>query len=83
VSETFVDARGLRCPWPALRLARAMREGGEGTRVRIVADDPAAPREIAALAAERGWQVTEVADAAPPTFFVSRDFVNRMFTPCE
>jgi tRNA 2-thiouridine synthesizing protein A len=48
-----VDARGLRCPWPALRLARAFREGAR--RVRLRADDPAAPTEIAALAVERGW----------------------------
>ena len=49
-----VDARGLRCPWPALRLARAMRTVDA---VTIVADDPAAPREIAALAATQGWTI--------------------------
>lgn len=52
-----VDARGLRCPWPALRLARAMRDMPAGGSVAIVADDPAAPREIAALAAEHGWEL--------------------------
>ena len=51
-----IDARGLRCPWPALRLARAMRDSDAAT---IVADDPAAPAEIAALAAAQGWRVTE------------------------
>ena len=70
MSETFVDARGLRCPWPVLRLARAMREGGEGAVVRIVADDPAAPGEIAALAAERGWPLRRVDDAVPVEFRV-------------
>jgi tRNA 2-thiouridine synthesizing protein A len=50
-----VDARGLRCPWPALRLARAMRQGAR--QVRLRADDPLAPQEIAALAAECGWQM--------------------------
>ncbi len=70
MSETVVDGRGLRCPWPALRLARAMREGGVHATVRIVADDPAAPREIAALAAERGWEIAAVAGAVPPTFIV-------------
>jgi len=57
VSGSLVDARGLRCPWPALRLARAMRERGDAL---ILADDPAAPREIAMLAAERGWTVTAI-----------------------
>jgi tRNA 2-thiouridine synthesizing protein A len=54
VSETFVDARGLKCPWPALRLARAMRET---TRVRISADDPQAPAEFRALCEEQGWSI--------------------------
>ncbi len=47
-----VDARGMRCPWPALRAARAMREHGA---VLVRADDPIAPKELAALADERGW----------------------------
>jgi len=50
----LVDARGMRCPWPALRLARAMRESRD---VLLLADDPQAGREIAALATEHGWQV--------------------------
>ncbi|HEY0316393.1 MAG TPA: sulfurtransferase TusA family protein [Sphingomonas sp.] len=55
MSETLLDLRGLRCPWPALRVARALREAGEGMDILAVADDPAAPREIAAVAGERGW----------------------------
>lgn len=50
----IVDARGMRCPWPALRLARAMRDAPD---VYLIADDPQAGREIAALAAEHGWAV--------------------------
>ncbi|MFS0735569.1 sulfurtransferase TusA family protein [Sphingomonas sp. 1P06PA] len=50
-----IDARGMRCPWPALRLARALRDAAPGATALILADDPIAPREIAALAAERGW----------------------------
>lgn len=49
-----VDARGLRCPWPVLRLARAMRSADRAT---ILADDPAAPVEIAALADAHGWAI--------------------------
>lgn len=49
-----VDARGMRCPWPALRLARAMRGAAD---VLLIADDPQAGREIAALATEHGWSV--------------------------
>ena len=60
-----VDARGMRCPWPALRLARAMREARD---ICLIADDPQAGREIAALAAEHGWRIetaTTPSDATP------------------
>ncbi len=60
-----VDARGLRCPWPVLRLARAMRSADSAT---IIADDPAAPGEIAALAAAQGWAFSHQDGG----FFVSR-----------
>jgi len=49
-----VDARGMRCPWPVLRLARAMRSADSAS---ILADDPAAPAEIAALADAHGWAI--------------------------
>jgi tRNA 2-thiouridine synthesizing protein A len=51
----LVDARGMLCPWPALRLARAARELGRPGAIRILADDPSAPRELASLCTERGW----------------------------
>lgn len=54
-ADRIVDARGMLCPWPVMRLARAAREMGHSGVIRILADDPVAPREIAALCAERGW----------------------------
>ncbi len=57
-----IDARGMRCPWPVIRLGRAMRESGGP--VLILADDPIAPGEIAALAAARGWSLTPTGDSA-------------------
>lgn len=64
MSERVVDARGLLCPWPVIRLARAARELGGAGRIRIRADDPIAPREIEQLCAERGWQFAPVAGEA-------------------
>jgi tRNA 2-thiouridine synthesizing protein A len=48
----------MKCPWPVIRLARAIREGA--TRVEIYADDPIAPVEIAAIAAAQGWSVAPI-----------------------
>lgn len=47
-----IDARGMRCPWPALRAARALRTH---EAILLRADDPIAPKELAAMAEERGW----------------------------
>lgn len=47
-----IDARGMRCPWPAIRAARAWREGARD--IVVIADDPAAPAELAAVAETLG-----------------------------
>lgn len=62
-APVVVDARGMRCPWPALRLARAMRAEAQ---VLLIADDPKAEREVAALAAEQGWKLAADPGAAGP-----------------
>lgn len=59
-ASVVVDARGMRCPWPALRLARAMREA---RNVLLLADDPQAGREAAALAAQHGWTLEPAGEA--------------------
>ena len=56
----MIDARGLRCPWPALRLARALRDGAGTIEVR--ADDPAAGRELRAVAQAAGRDFTILGD---------------------
>lgn len=56
--EQTVRAIALRCPLPALRLARAVRAGGPG-HYRLLADDPAAQGDIPALCMERGWRLVD------------------------
>ena len=63
-----IDARGMRCPWPVLRLAKAMRAGERA--VTIKADDPIAPGEIRALADQHGWRCEEIAGEDCSTFHV-------------
>ena len=57
----LVDARGLRCPLPVLRVARAVRVGGPGTYL-VRADDPVARTDIPAYAAEMGWSQSPEGD---------------------
>lgn len=67
--EVDIDARGMKCPWPALRAARAMRER---EAVVIVADDPLAESEIASLAAQCGWDFSPVNTQIGPGFHLNR-----------
>lgn len=69
-----VDARGLKCPWPALRAARALREDKE---VEVVADDPAAERELATIASAQGIGFVRV---GPQVFRLGGGHVNGSFT---
>lgn len=52
-----IDARGMLCPWPAIRLARAIREGGADA-IEVLADDARAAGELAEVAAAAGWAIT-------------------------
>jgi tRNA 2-thiouridine synthesizing protein A len=50
-----VDARGLKCPLPVLRLRRFAQ--GRTGRIELLTDDPAAEADVPAFARERGWRV--------------------------
>ncbi|MFC8733279.1 sulfurtransferase TusA family protein [Luteimicrobium sp. NPDC057192] len=51
---TVVDARGLRCPLPVIRLAAAARDVPPGSRLTVLATDPAAEHDVPAWARMRG-----------------------------
>ncbi|WP_454043606.1 sulfurtransferase TusA family protein [Cellulosimicrobium sp. Marseille-Q8652] len=54
-----VDARGLRCPLPVIRLAAAARERGAGDLLTVWSTDPAARLDVPAWARMRGHRVVE------------------------
>ena len=64
-----IDARGMRCPWPAVRLARALRDGAR--HVEVLADDPQAPAELSAVAEASNAQVKIILDNFYPIFVVT------------
>ncbi|MBO1750598.1 sulfurtransferase TusA family protein [Actinotalea sp. BY-33] len=54
-----VDARGLRCPLPVIRLASLARDANPGDEVLVRWTDPAAEHDIPAWARMRGHTVLE------------------------
>lgn len=54
-----VDARGLRCPLPVLRLAAAVRSAPACSVFDLLADDSGVAAELGSFVAERGWQLAD------------------------
>ncbi len=55
-----VDARGLRCPLPVIRLAQAAEGLATGTVLVVLATDPAAEHDVPAWARLRGHHFVSV-----------------------
>ena len=67
--DTTLDARGLACPLPAVKARRALAAVPPGAALVVLATDPEAPIDVAAVAADagcaffaevdgRGWRMT-------------------------
>ncbi|MGE3334920.1 MAG: sulfurtransferase TusA family protein [Rhodospirillaceae bacterium] len=53
----IIDARGLSCPLPVLRLNKALRDIPGGAEIILLATDPAALRDVPAFCNAHGHQV--------------------------
>ena len=54
-----VDASGLNCPLPLLRLKKALMEVQSGDVIKIIATDPAAHLDIGVYVDQTGNQLIE------------------------
>ena len=59
--ERTLDVRGLACPLPALRTRRELRTLPAGATLTVLATDPEAPIDVAAVAADAGRAFAAVA----------------------
>lgn len=50
-----LDARGLHCPLPLIRARRELAAMAPGETLVVLATDPEAPVDLAALAADEGY----------------------------
>jgi tRNA 2-thiouridine synthesizing protein A len=62
VNPIEVDARGLRCPLPVIRLAEAARDAPTGCWIVVLASDPATRYDIPAWCRMRGHELVEMAE---------------------
>lgn len=68
-----VDASGLNCPLPLLRLKKALMEVESGEVIKIIATDPAAHLDIGVYVDQTGHQLLELArQEGVQVFFVKK-----------
>jgi tRNA 2-thiouridine synthesizing protein A len=60
--DTTLDARGLACPLPAVKARIALRRLPAGAALVVLATDPEAPIDVAAVAADAGCSFTAERD---------------------
>ena len=58
-----IDARGLRCPLPVLRLRKRLAGLAAGECLELLADDPAAAVDVPHFCAESGHELAEIREA--------------------
>lgn len=61
-APAVVDARGLRCPLPVIRLAQLVHDDDTVRRVTVLATDPAAAHDIPAWCRMRGHRFVQARD---------------------
>ena len=71
--DVEIDAQGLNCPLPVLRLRQRLAALRQGQVVRLVADDPMAEIDVPHFCAEQGHRLlaSEMRGAAT-VFFVAK-----------
>ena len=74
----LIDARGHRCPVPALRLRRGLEAAADGARLRLLADDPMALIDVPMLIKELGYIIESQIKTGPTITF---DIVKRAAHP--
>ena len=59
-TETLVDARGLLCPVPIIRLSKAVKSVPVGATVRLLATDPGSEPDVKAWEKQTGNEIVSL-----------------------
>jgi hydroxyacylglutathione hydrolase len=54
-----VDCRGLSCPWPSMKVSKAIDEVAPGGVLEVLATDPGAPADLEGFARRTGHRIVE------------------------
>ncbi len=62
-SDATIDARGLLCPLPVLKLRKRLAGMAPGAQVNLLADDPAAVIDVPHFCQESGHELIRMTEA--------------------
>ena len=71
-ATTTLDLKGLNCPMPILKTAKAVKELGAGELIEILASDPGSVPDFAAWSKKTGNEIVEQSEADGVYRFVLR-----------
>ena len=77
MNPSVLDARGLACPLPAVKARRALATVPPGGALLVLATDPEAPIDVAAVAADAGCSITEARDGRVWRLLIERPVLAR------
>ncbi|MEE2690268.1 MAG: sulfurtransferase TusA family protein [Pseudomonadota bacterium] len=60
-ADETLDATGLRCPMPVIRMEALLRQLPPGARLKVIADDPVAAVDIPLYARQAGHAAERLA----------------------
>ena len=68
-----VDASGLNCPLPLLRLKKALMDMVSGEVVKVIATDPAAHLDFGVYSEQTGNQIIEfIKESGAQVFYIKK-----------
>lgn len=70
--KQLVDARGLLCPLPVLKLRKKLKSVPSGTLLQLLATDPAAVVDVPHFCMESGHELVEINDDGTATTYSVR-----------
>lgn len=71
-----VDASGLNCPLPLLRLKKGLMEVGKGDVIKIIATDPAAHLDIGVYIEQTEHTMIEfIKNKSVQTFYIKKNLL--------
>ena len=65
-----LDATGLLCPLPVLKLQKIIKRIKEKERIKLITDDPAAVVDVPHFCSEQGHHLVEILDQNGCDLFV-------------